>query len=422
MNTDDETKENYPDAERVDLVTSWKIVLASWLADVLLFCATAVVVIWQNSRITVLYDLAGVLEPAYRMSLGDRPYADFPFPYTPLTFLIQSWIIRLWGTVYWHHIAYVAIVAGLASVLTWRAITNILLDSFRWPRSAAFLLSLPIVILGIYCIFPHPFYDPDAMFFILVSLAAILWLERRGFPTLPTFCAGMLLVIPLFVKQNIGLAYLGSWLITLIILLAAAAWKKLPYRGYLALIAGSVAGIAISAALISWWVGLSTFKYWIWDFARLRRTPSVVDMVAVYQDPLLLVWLVSFGTGALLFWLPSLRTATAETEECETTGFAPASALPPPGGLLDRLLLVLSIILMSVPFLWPVVYLLIDDDASERGERLANVWPFVLIVSLVLCVLSSQRVAGIRKLLPFILVVTAHGVFLSQQLWGSTYG
>ncbi|HEY2866328.1 MAG TPA: hypothetical protein VGJ02_04495, partial [Pyrinomonadaceae bacterium] len=47
---------------------------------------------------------------------------------------------------------------------------------------------------------------------------------------------------------------------------------------------------------------------------------------------------------------------------------------------------------------------------------------FVLIVSLVLCVLSSQRVAGIRKLLPFILVVTAHGVFLSQQLWGSTYG
>jgi hypothetical protein len=145
-------------------------------------------------------------------------------------------------------------------------------------------------------------------------------------------------------------------------------------------------------------------------------------MVAVYQDPLLLVWLVSFGTGALLFWLPSLRTATAETEECETTGFAPASALQPAGGLLDRLLLVLSIILMSAPLLWPVVYLLIDEDASERGERLANVWPFVLIVSLVLCVLSSQRVAGIRKLLPFILVVTAHGVFLSQQLWGSTYG
>ena len=239
LNTD-ETNENYPDAAPLDAPTSWKTVVASWLADVFLFCATAAVVLWQNSRITVLYDLSGVIEPAYRMSLGDRPYADFPFPYAPLTFLIQSWIIRLWGTVYWHHIAYVAIAAGLGSVLTWRVLTNILLDSFRRPRLTAFLLSLPVVILGIYCIFPHPFYDPDAMFFMLVSLAALLWLERRGFPDVPTFLAGMLLVNPLFVKQNIGLAYLGSWLIALIVLLSIDAWKKLPYRGYLTLIAGSL--------------------------------------------------------------------------------------------------------------------------------------------------------------------------------------
>jgi len=152
------------------------VVLASWLADVFLFCATAAVVIWQNSRITVLYDLSGVIEPAFRMSLGDRPYADFPFPYAPLTFLIQSWIIRLWGTVYWHHIAYVAIAGGLATVLTWRLLGNILSDSLRWPRLTAFLLTLPTVVLGIYCIFPHPFYDPDAMLFILVSLAFLLWL------------------------------------------------------------------------------------------------------------------------------------------------------------------------------------------------------------------------------------------------------
>jgi hypothetical protein len=63
-----------------------------------------------------------------------------------------------------------------------------------------------------------------------------------------------------------------------------------------------------------------------------------------------------------------------------------------------------------------------DDDASERAERLTNVWPAVLIASFILWILTIRRVTGIRKFLPFILIATAHGVFLSQQLWGSTYG
>ena len=203
---------------------TWKTVIALWLADVFLFCATAAVVLWQNSRITGLYDLCGVLEPAYRMSLGDRPYVDFPFPYAPLTFLIQSWIIRLWGTVYWHHIAYAAVIAGFCTVLAWRILGRIFRDSFNRPYLASFILSLPIIPLGVYCVFPHPFYDPDAMFFILVSIAIILWLERRAFPAVPTVLAGMLLVIPLFIKQNIGLAYLGSWALVLAVLILILYW------------------------------------------------------------------------------------------------------------------------------------------------------------------------------------------------------
>jgi hypothetical protein len=394
---------------------SWRIVVAEWLADILLFCATAAVVIWQNSRITVLYDLSGVLEPAYRMSLGDRPYADFPFPYAPLTFLIQSWIIKLGGTVYWHHIAYAAIVAGLATVLTWRVMVSLMRDSFSWPRLTAFILSLPVVILGIYCIFPHPFYDPDAMFFILVSLVIVLWLERRGFPTAQTSIAGSLLVIPLFIKQNIGLAYLGSCLLALVVLVVIAIWRKQPFRGYLTLIMGSVVGSAFAAAIIQWWVGLEVYKYWTWDFARMRRTPSMTDMLSVYQDPLFPVWLAFLLVGALLFWYGGRRRE-------------PKAPLKGNGeqtierGLQSKIFVPLSVLLMAVPLIWPVIYLFIDDDPSERGERLANVWPVVLAASIVLCVFSFNRMTGVRKLLPFILVATAHGVFLSQQLWGSTYG
>ena len=387
----------------------------------LLFCATATVVIWQNSRITVLYDLSGVLEPAFRMSLGDRPYADFPFPYAPLTFLIQSWIIKFWGTVYWHQIAYAAIVGGLATVLTWRVIVNLLRDSLRWPRVTAFVLSLPAVILGVYCVFPHPFYDPDAMFFVLVSLVAVLWLERRGFPLVPTLIAGMLLVVPLFAKQNIGLAYLGSWALSLLFLLILALWKKQIIGGYFALIIGMIAWSAVAAAIVNWWVGLATYKYWTWDFARLRRTPSAADMLSVYQDPLFAVWLVSFFLGALLFWW-NCRKPTAPDGDASSQPAQLPEEIIRKRVMVVRIFRCLAILLMATPFLWPVIYLFIDSDASERGERLANVWPVVLAASIVLCIFSFNRLTGVRKLLPFILVATAHGTFLSQQLWGSTYG
>jgi hypothetical protein len=77
---------------------------------------------------------------------------------------------------------------------------------------------------------------------------------------------------------------------------------------------------------------------------------------------------------------------------------------------------------MIIPFLWPVIYLFIDEDASERSERLANIWPAVLAASVVLSIFSFRRMTGVRKILPIVLFATAHGVFLSQQLWGSTYG
>src|SRR5437879_778889 len=125
-----------------------------------LFLATAAVVAWQNSRLAVLWDLSYILENAYRMSLGDVPYRDFPFPYPPLTFLIQAAVIKLGGRVFWHTIVYCAIVGGLATVLTWRILFNLLRTEVGRSRSLAFILTLPVILLGIYCVYPHPFYDP----------------------------------------------------------------------------------------------------------------------------------------------------------------------------------------------------------------------------------------------------------------------
>src|SRR5437016_693750 len=92
----------------------------SLFANVFLFLANALVVVWQNSRLAVLWDLSYTLENSYRISLGDIPYRDFPFAHAPLTFLMQAAIIKLTGRLFWHHVAYCAIVSGLSTVLTWR--------------------------------------------------------------------------------------------------------------------------------------------------------------------------------------------------------------------------------------------------------------------------------------------------------------
>jgi hypothetical protein len=364
-------------------------------AGLCLFVATAAVVVWQNSRLGVLWDASYILENSYRISLGDLPYRDFPFPYAPLTFLVQAALIKLTGRVFWHHIMYCAVVGGLTTVLVWRILLHLLSGTVICTRLGALLLSAPLVVLGIYCIFPHPFYDPDCTFVIIVCIWLLLRLERSGFPSLLAFLTGSALVVPLFVKQNTGLAFLGSVGLAFTALLLLAAWHKEPVRGYVWLMAGIVIGLAAALLIIQCTVGFANYIHWTIRFAAARRTPPLADMLAIYQNRLLVLWLAAAAVSIILLW--GNRRAR-------------------------RALALLAACLLSLPFVWAVVYLFIDKDTSEQAERLIDVWPFVLVVSFVSALFGLRRRTGVALVLPFILLATTHGAFLSQQLWGSTYG
>src|SRR5258707_12788683 len=97
-----------------------------WVLAAVLFVATALVVVWQNAHVAVLWDLSYVLDNSYRIALGQIPYRDFPFAHPPLTFLVQAAIIKLSGRVFWHHVAYCALVGGTGIFLTWRILRRIL--------------------------------------------------------------------------------------------------------------------------------------------------------------------------------------------------------------------------------------------------------------------------------------------------------
>ncbi len=381
-------------ASRGDASTAGDWRWLDWVAAPFLFLATAAVVIWQNSRLAVLWDLSYILETAHRISLGDVPYRNFVLPFPPLTFLVQAALIKLTGRVYFHHIVYCAVIGGLATVITWRIVLNILRGTRLPALLVAFLLCVPLIFLGIYCIFPHPFYDPDCSFAVLLCIVLLQELERKDLPSVPAFFVGVLLVVPLFVKQNAGLAFLASVVLALVVLAGLGAWRGRRVRGYALLLVGIAAGLTSAILLIHFTVGLANYAHWTIEFAASRRFPPLRDMLSVYDNHLLPWWIAMFAAGIVV------------------------SRFNQHG---NRVVSLLSVALMSVPFAWMSIYLLLDKDSSERAERLLAVWPFLLIVSFVFALLSVRRELTIATALPFVLIGTVHGAFLSQQVWGSTY-
>lgn len=363
------------------------------IAGSLLFAATAAVVVWQNSRLGVLWDLSYILENAYRISLGQVPYRDFPLPFPPLTFVTQAALIKVTGRVFWHHVGYCAVVGGLATLLTWRILLKLLRGSIEQPRLAAFLLSAPLVVLGIYCVFPHPFYDCDCAFAILASMLLLLYAEENEFPSRLSFPAGMALVVPAFVKQNTGLAFLGSAALAILALLVTDRRRAGVARGYGEILYGMAAGLALAAVLIHFTAGLGNYLHWTMQFAAARRMPPMWDMLSVYDNRLLPWWLAAFLAGAFLLWV---RRA-------------------------NRPVTILAAVLLSVPFIWTAACLLTGGDSSDIAECLLSLWPFLLIASFVISVAAARQRRGIALMVPFIVIGTVHGAFLSQQVWGSTY-
>ena len=369
----------------------WQRGRTDWIVGLFIFLTTAAVIVWQNSRLGVLWDLSYILENSFRISLGDVPYRDFPFPYPPLTFLIQAALIKLAGRAFWHHVVYCALTGGLAGVLTWRILLNCLRATAH-PRLLAFLLSLPLIPLGIYCVFPHPFYDPDCTFAILLGLLLLQRLERKPSWWL-ALMTGAVIVVPLFIKQNTGLAFLVSTSFALLILISIEVFRRRPARQYALTLLGVVAGLLLAGLLIKFTAGLDNCWHWTIQFAASRRAPPLAEMLGVYRDKILLLWLALIAVGAFL-WL-SRRG--------------------------NRALMILPACLFSAPFLWPAIYLLREHDPSERAERLLALWPLLLIVSLVVAVITIKRRTGFSLVLPLILIGTINGAFMSQQLWGSTY-
>jgi len=404
------------------LLPAGRSALRGILAAAGLFLATAAVILWQNAHVAVLFDLSYILNTATRIALGQMPYRDFPLPHAPLTFLIQAVIIRLTGRVFFHHVLYVALMGGLGTVLTWRMALAELRGRVKAAWSIALMLAAPLTVLGIYCIVPNPEYDCDCGFWILAAIGALARVDRKK-SAASGFLAGAMLCVPLFFKQNMGLPLLLAGVAAVLAILAVRTMQgsretqNAPgSRALLALLAGVFVALLAAVLALHWTVGLGNYLLWTIHYAGQRRLPGLGLMLGVYRDPLLLGTVPCVLCGLLL-----LRFGGRG--ESHPGGCVPPRRIAGMGRQLWVRIAAFSLI--AAPFLFALSSLWIYDDADERSDSLLALWPLLLVLGAALATAKLFRLRhqiSLRPFMPLILLAAIHGTFLSQQLWGSTYG
>jgi hypothetical protein len=380
--------------------------LRDTLAAAFLFLGTAAFILWQNSRVAVLWDLGYLLDTSWRLALGQVPYRDFPLVHPPLTFAIQAMLIRVAGRHYLLPVLYAAVAGGLGTVLAWRIILRMQRAASENPRSAwivSLLLAAPLVVLGVYCVYPHPIYDGDCALAILFALFLLVRLsttdQHGGTRRALSIVAGAATVAPLFFKQNMGLPFLAAVACGLLILLVMEAAEG---RSILAtvqsspalVLVGMAVALVVCLALIAATVGLGNYLHWTLQFAAQRRFPGFVYMVADYRQPSFVWAIPAVGAGLALCYSRFMVRPWARIAAC---------------------------CLILLPFAGSIIFLFLNDDADERTDNLLALWPLLLLVALVIALFRLRRGITMGTLIPFFVLAAIHGTFLSQQLWGSTY-
>jgi hypothetical protein len=258
-------------------------------------------------------------------------------------------------------------------------------------RLCAFLLAVPLIFLGTNSIYPHPFYDSDCTIFILFCIWLLLRLESKHFHRCATFACGLLLVIPSFIKQNTGLAFLISALFCI------AYFGIRNRRASIFLLAGAATGFACALALIQYTVGLRKYLYWTVQYASSRRLPGIHAMLSMYGGGLkhtALLWIyIALGTALFLLFRQAVRPAAWW----------------------------LASTLLALPFLVSVVELLLHLHTANGAVDLLRLWPIWLVASFAIALWKLPHATALSQLLPFVLLGTIHGALLSQQVEGSTY-
>ncbi|WP_246604674.1 hypothetical protein [Chloracidobacterium aggregatum] len=426
-----------------------------WLAVCVLAVGAGVVHQWQTGRIGALGDYAYIVDTAWRIAQGEVMYRDFGLPHSPLTFHVQATLIKVFGFSYGLTAWYCTVVNVVYVLLTYRLVRVLV------PGWSGVGLCVPLVWLAPHSIYPHPFYDPDACWLILLNLNLLHWVATQRVGAVVAFLGGVTTVLPALAKQNVGYPYV------LLVVVGVVWWGWLRERWLGGVGEGEGEGVevvglrwfgaGVAAGVVGAvvWLGLTCElgNYWRWVFTSAsRRVPDWIVKSAYKSYLMWFVWFclsaLALGwwlwqrerpaikpfpviSAALVFWFIALIVATQRDYLLWSWsavlvpgwwGWQQVRSMNP-----SSRLSITSMALLLGPFI------AISLMASFLGHFFINayhpvvfLWIPIMILTMVVglwhlpSVLFSSRLMWV--LLPWLTVILAFLSFLSQGYINSSYG
>jgi hypothetical protein len=251
---------------------------------------SGVVVYIQSFRWVPLGDYANMVEYAYKIFCGALPFRDFMTPYPPGTFYIMSWLMKLFGVSNMVFKIYVVFLQVLIVLLTYA-----ILQKLNRDRSLNLILILPLAFVG-HAMFPFPVYDIHAHLFVLVAIGLFIAIMNREIKSSPAlFLYGVLVALPMFFKQNVGVGMIVAAYLGLLILLFMAT-KPLRLADFMTVLSGSVLVFAFALFLLYKNDLLVKAYHDIFSFPALNRNPlqSLYEIALNFLSAKFLVLYASF--------------------------------------------------------------------------------------------------------------------------------
>lgn len=219
-----------------------------------------------STNFVSIHDLAYFLTNGLRISQGQIPYLDFILVHTPGSFYLIALFIKIFGTTYLPIYLWMYFVNFLTTVMIYQILIKIKIKKAKY-------ITIFFGLLAPYSFQPQIWYDSDSIFFIVLTIYLLFFVDFTKNLFLVNFTIGLISFIPYFVKQNIGLV--NFFIINLLLVF----FDERPKRNKIIFFSGQFFAIFIFLFYLFYKGAIFNFYKYTFKHAIASRLGSIIPEI-----------------------------------------------------------------------------------------------------------------------------------------------
>jgi hypothetical protein len=362
-------------------------------------------VLWMNSRFTVLYDYSYVVNTSWRWQQGQLPYIDQVVALPPGTFAVVAVFFNLLGT----NSTVFAVIGALNGALSSFFLSEIYYKTRPSPYNSGTDIPRVVLLAGVFgvlnsqIVLYFPFYDCFAATGVLFLVYKIMGLKTQP-GNFALFGVGIAATVPLFFKLNVGVFSITGATLWLIIevLLRRKNKADFVFRSALSFLSGLLfLPVMFTAWLASESAIESFYSYVISSPASTKKIVSINQFFYNYSSSSTIILIVAVVLMVVRLD-PNKRIAILY---CIAYGML---SVP----------LFIGVITVILPNAWNPLNLI-----PEFAPTWIDVWPVSVLLGPLFLLIGVRNISKCERsvVVALLLSLSLVGFHMSQGYEGSSY-